>query len=84
MSLLHRLRNAYYRDPTKGFFDMGDIAVLIDPDIGKWETTNCPTVTEYMDYNFYKTNGTLLRCYDIDRDKAFQLLYRRLKAWHKQ
>lgn len=32
-----------------------------------------------MDYNFYKTNGKFLRCYDADRDKIFQLLYRKLK-----
>lgn len=75
----YRLRNPYFTSPGKGYFDMGDIAVLIDPGIGKWETTACPTVTEYMDYNFYKTNGTLLRCFDIDRNKAFQLLYSRLK-----
>jgi inosine-uridine nucleoside N-ribohydrolase len=75
----YRLRSDYYRSPTKGYFDLGDIAVLIDPSLGKWEVTDCPTVTLYMDYNFYETNGKLLRCYDIDRDKTFQMLYRRLE-----
>lgn len=78
----YRLRSDYYRSPTKGYFDLGDIAVLIDPDLGKWEETPCPTVTPYMDYNFYKTNGTLLRCYDVDRDKTFQLFYRKLKEYY--
>lgn len=74
-----RLRSAHYSSETKGFFDLGDIAVLIDPDLGKWEETRCPTVTKYMDYNFYSDNGTLLRCYAIDRDKTFKLFYRKLK-----
>jgi purine nucleosidase len=75
----YRLKSEDWRGNQKGFFDLGDIAVLIDPEIGKWEETFCPTVTPYMDFNFYKTNGTLLRCYDIDRNKTYQLLYKRLK-----
>ncbi len=71
----YRLKNISWSGNKKGFFDMGDIAVLIDPEIGKWEETDCPTVNYYMDYNFYKTNGKLLRCYGIDRNKTFQLLY---------
>ena len=75
----YRLKRESWSGTKKGFFDVGDIAVLIDPSIGKWEETVCPTVTTYMDYNFYRTNGKLLRCYGIDRDKAFQLLYAGLK-----
>lgn len=75
----YRLRSAHWSGAKKGFFDMGDIAVLIDPSIGKWEEIVCPTVTQYMDYNLYKTNGTLLRCHYVDRDKTFQLLYDGLK-----
>lgn len=75
----YRLRNDYFRSVTKGYFDLGDIAVLVDPDLGTWEETRCPTVTPYMDYNFYQDNGMLLRCKYIDRDKTFQLLYDKLK-----
>lgn len=75
----YRLKSDYYRSATKGYFDLGDIAVLIDPSLGEWEITDCPTVTQYMDYNFYKTNGKMLRCFDIDRDRTFELLYSRLK-----
>ena len=80
----YRLKSDYFKSPTKGYFDMGDIAVLIDPDLGQWEEIPCPTVTPYMDYNFYKTNGKLLRCYGIDRDKTFQLLYRKLKETYSK
>ncbi len=75
----YRLKNAYFMDPKKGYFDLGDIAVLVDPDLGKWQETICPTITTYMDYNFYRTNGKFLRCYDIDRDKTFALFYKKLK-----
>lgn len=75
----YRLKTPYYSSPVKGFFDLGDIAVLIDPDLGKWEEIECPTVNYYMDYNFKKTNGKALRCYQIDRDKTFELFYNRLK-----
>lgn len=75
----YRLKNEHWSGTKKGFFDLGDIAVLVDPDLGKWEECICPTVTQYMDYNFYKPNGTILRCYDIDRDRTFQLLYNKLK-----
>lgn len=75
----YRSTNKYWSSTEKGFFDLGDIAVLIDPSLGQWEITRCPTVTEYMDYNFYKDNGKLLRCYKIDRDRTFALLYARLK-----
>ena len=75
----YRLKSEYWSSNRKGFFDLGDIAVLIDPAIGKWEELVCPTVTTYMDYNLYKTNGKFLRCYGVDRDKAFDLLYTRLR-----
>jgi inosine-uridine nucleoside N-ribohydrolase len=75
----YRLRAADWSGTVKGYFDLGDIAVLIDPNIGTWEESRCPTVTPYMDYNFYKGNGNFLRCSDIDRDKTFQLLYKKLQ-----
>lgn len=76
----YRLKREDWSGNKKGFFDMGDISVLIDPAIGKWEEIRCPTVTQYMDYNFYNDNGKFLRCYDVDRDRTFQLLYDKLEA----
>jgi len=77
----YRLKEENWAGKKKGFFDLGDIAVLIDPELGKWEETPCPTVTPYMDYNFYKTNGRLLRCRKVNRNKTFGLLYRKLKKY---
>jgi purine nucleosidase len=80
----YRLRNPYYMREDKGYFDMGDIAALIDPDIATWEVIDCPTLSHYMDYNFEKTNGKLLRCLFIDRDETFQLFYEGLKRHHEK
>ncbi|MDZ7719586.1 MAG: nucleoside hydrolase [Balneolaceae bacterium] len=78
----YRYNSDYFMDPNKGFFDLGDMAALLDPEIATCQESVAPTVTHYMDYNFYDTNGTLLRCSDIDRDKTFQLLYDRLKKYY--
>ncbi|MDO6438668.1 nucleoside hydrolase [Cyclobacterium sp. 1_MG-2023] len=75
----YRFKSDYYMRVDKGYFDLGDIAALVDPEIAKWQVIECPTVTQYMDYNFFKTNGNILRCYDIDRDKTFSMLYQGMK-----
>jgi len=75
----YRLKSTYWSGTRKGFFDLGDIAALIDPDIATWEVITAPTVTNYMDYNWNSTNGKLIRCSYKDRDKTFQLLYDGLK-----
>ena len=43
---LHEYRKASPRWTTmeKGFFDLGDIAALADPDLACWEQTPCPEV----------------------------------------
>lgn len=77
----YRYKSDYFMDPNKGFFDLGDMAALLNPEIATCRESVAPTVTHYMDYNFYDTNGTLLRCLDVDRDKTFQLLYDRLEKY---
>jgi len=78
---LHTIRvgNNWYESPTKGFFDLGDIAVLLDPSVGYFEETSCPEVTQELDYEFRDSKGRILRCYHVDRDKVFDLLYRKLE-----
>ena len=71
----------WYQEDHKGFFDLGDIAALVDPDLTKWEVVDAPEVNEFLDYQFKGTKGKILRCYDIDRDKTFKLLYEKLKTY---
>lgn len=74
-----RYKGGWYRSPTKGFFDLGDIAVLVDPSLGRWETVACPEVGWDLGYRFRDTKGRILRCSDVDRDGTFALLTRKLR-----
>jgi hypothetical protein len=79
---LHEYRHRYplFMDPRKGFFDLGDIAALVDPDLACWEVAECPEVDWDLDYHFKGTKGSILRCYHVDRDRTFGLLYGKLEA----
>jgi purine nucleosidase len=65
----------------KGFFDLGDIAALLDPDIATYEIVDCPDVGHDVTYRFNGSRGKVLRCSDVDRDRTFELLYRKLEAY---
>jgi len=75
----YRYESAWYQDPKKGFYDLGDIAALIDPDLASWEVVQCPDVDWDLAYKFNGTKGSILRCYDIDRDRTFELFQRKLQ-----
>jgi len=79
-----RCRRPGWRRPDKGFFDLGDVAALVDPEIATWEEVACPGIGwgrgNYVDYLHEGKLGTILRCGDIDRGKTFDLLYERLQA----
>lgn len=82
-----RCREQGWRSPQKGFFDLGDIAALVDPSLVEWEEVACPEIGagrgNYLDYEFKNTLGSILRCSDVDRDRVFTLLYGKLEeyAW---
>jgi inosine-uridine nucleoside N-ribohydrolase len=79
---LHQFRyeSAWYQKADKGFFDLGDIAALVDPSLASWEVTPCPEVDWDLSYKFRGTKGSILRCYDIDRDRTFELFGRKLRT----
>jgi len=79
---LHDYRHTYplFTQPTKGFFDLGDVAALLDPGLACWEVAECPEVGWDLDYHFKGTLGTILRCYHVDRDRTFRHLYDKLAA----
>jgi inosine-uridine nucleoside N-ribohydrolase len=76
----YRYESSYYQRPNKGFFDLGDIAVLVDPSLGSWEVADCPEVEWDLAYKFKKTRGKILRCYDVDRDGTYALLEEKLRS----
>jgi inosine-uridine nucleoside N-ribohydrolase len=76
----YRYESPGYQSPRKGFYDLGDIAALVDPDLASWEVVKCPDVDWDLSYRFNGTKGSILRCYDIDRDRTFELLRRKLQT----
>lgn len=80
---LHEYRRAHphWMTPEKGFFDLGDIAALADPGLASWEETDCPEVGWDLTYRFTGERGGMLRCYHVDRDATFELLYTSMSAF---
>jgi hypothetical protein len=78
---LHNYRDisAWFASAQKGFFDMGDIAFLIDPNICRTEISRAPKMDQYMFFDFYKGMGKMLRVFDIDNDAVWNMLSSRLR-----
>lgn len=75
-----RLRSPAWQSPKKGMFDLGDVAVLVDPSLGKFETVAVPGVNWDMRYDHQRTHGRMIRIHSIDRDGTFGLLESKLKT----
>lgn len=73
---LHALRESApgFRRPDKGFFDLGDMAFLADPDLAEWEIVDAPTLTPYCTYDFNRTLGKVMRVYHTSSRGSFELL----------
>jgi len=80
-SYLHEYRHASpsFSDARKGFFDLGDIAALADPSLACWDEVECPEVGWDLGYDFTRPKGRILRCYHVDRDRTFGLLFDRIQ-----
>lgn len=74
---LHEYRKVrpWFASPQKGFYDMGDIAYLVAPEICRQEVVKAPTMDEYMFFNHEYTNGKMVRVFDIDANAAWNLLF---------
>lgn len=84
-SYLHEIRGRKpeFSSPKKGVFDLGDIAALVDPGCVKFERVEAPSVRHNMRYDVTRPQGQIVRIYDVDRDRSFDLLeeaLRRLNA----
>lgn len=68
-----------YLSPRKGFFDLGDIAALVDPSCVRWEKVNAPAVGHDLSYNFSRNHGEIVRIYHVDTARTFDLLENALR-----
>jgi inosine-uridine nucleoside N-ribohydrolase len=77
---LHEIRSRRegYLSPRKGFFDLGDIAALVDPASVRWERVRAPAVDHDLRYDFSRDHGEIVRIYHVETDQAFDLLEKAL------
>ncbi len=78
-----RKRRPQYMTPEKGFFDLGDVAAVVDPSTVRWETVNAPAVDHDLRYDLARHNGPIVRIYHVESEPTFNLLedaLRRLAA----
>jgi inosine-uridine nucleoside N-ribohydrolase len=70
-----RFRHPHYQTLAKGFFDMGDMVYLYEPESCTAEVIKAPTMDEYMFFNHEFTNGKMVRVKDIDNNRSWNLLF---------
>jgi inosine-uridine nucleoside N-ribohydrolase len=80
-SYLHeiRTRKPHYASPTKGFYDLGDMAAIADPSCARWEKVEAPGVEQDLRYDFTRKNGQIVRIYHVESEPAFNLLEQALR-----
>ncbi|MEZ6077788.1 MAG: hypothetical protein R3C56_19585 [Pirellulaceae bacterium] len=61
----YRLTSNYFMGEEKGFFDLGDIAALVDPELASWEVVACSEVDWDLSYRFKGSQGKIQRCFEI-------------------
>lgn len=74
-----RSREDWFQDSNKGFFDIGDIAWLIDPTLCTNQTIDTPRLTRWLEFDFTKPNGTMLHVSSIEVERTWNLFYERLQ-----
>ncbi len=70
----YRNKNEIFLGSTKGFFDLGDIAWLLEPKLCKTEIISAPGLTRYMYFDHLQKYGKMLRVHSIDPDPTWELL----------
>jgi purine nucleosidase len=69
-----RLSKPAFASPTKGFFDLGDIAAIADPACARWEKVTAPAVDRDLRYDFSRDYGEIVRIYHVESEPTFNLL----------
>ena len=73
-----RFKNPYFMRDDKGFFDVGDFAWMIMPELCQSEIVKAPTMDQTMYFDQDRTHGNMLRVYDIDKEKTWKLFDEKL------
>ena len=79
-----RFKKPSFMKEDKGFFDVGDIAWMIQPDLCHSEIVKAPSMHQTMYFDHNKTNGDMLRVTEIKRDGCWKLFDERLAQYAAQ
>ncbi|MBT3288786.1 MAG: hypothetical protein HN380_15670 [Victivallales bacterium] len=81
---LHEFRDRRpgFASPHKGFFDMGDIAWLIDPTLCQMETVPAPTLRRSLAFDQGRAHGSMLRVTKIGVPRTWELFFHTLESAH--
>ncbi len=76
----YRFRNPSFQSENKGFFDLGDIAWLMDPSVAESEVVEVPHMDFLMRFRFRGDLGRMRRVHSIRREPVWELFFRRMQA----
>ena len=79
---LHEIRNRRpaWESPMKGFFDLGDVAAIVDPSTVRWQTVDAPQVDHDLRYDFSRNRGPIIRIYHVETEPTWRLLEDALRS----
>jgi inosine-uridine nucleoside N-ribohydrolase len=74
-----RGRNRYFQSPTKGFFDIADIAWMMQPDVCAQAVIPAPAMNWAMRFDHNNPHGRMLRVSSVRADPTWELFFDRLR-----
>ena len=74
----YRDRNNYFRNPQKGFFDVADIAWMIDRTLCTEEVVPAPALLMNMHFDHKRPNGEIVHVTNICAEPTWELFFDRL------
>jgi len=79
---LHEYRRTtpHWMTDKKGFYDVGDIAYLIDPSCCEEEVVPAPTLKRSLGFDSERTHGAMRRAFNIDAAKSWSIFFEKLEA----
>lgn len=79
----YRKTKEWYQNEKKGFFDLGDIAVLVDPSLCNSEVNDVPEVNRDFIYKHTRKHGKMLGLYQINDSAVWKILSEKLQSFSK-
>ncbi len=80
----YRAQNDYWMTDKKGFFDLGDVAWLLEPSICQVDVEKVMTMDQTMRFFRHEDKGEMLRVHDIDCSVPWELLQSALKKKYEK